>query len=380
MMPLLFMNIPLPIFVTASRGRSVVRAFGFGLLLCGGALSLHAAPGLDARAQCGAAVVPDANIIYFNDSKAVKASGFYRAAQDRAAKVTPEAAAARQAAEAKNEAMKPVLDLMKKDLSLAVGTCALRQFDPAGKPDMKKTPFVVALAFDRALTMEDVTKTINKAGKPPGTVSEHAGYPVISDPNPKPDAPTIAIALAPAGEKATTVFFGSIEGVHAALDRLRSGQVASITDLPARAAASIEPGAQSWLYFAPPAEAMATWSKMAPRPPASGGGANTAVTAARDALTGLNAFGISINTTETMKMRVQAGFATVADAEAVRTFLENMVIPGAKIALANKLEKMPGAVERLRAESSGASATLSTTVDAADLSLVPPEALGFLGY
>lgn len=379
-MPLLFMNIPLPIVVSVLHRCSVLRVFSVGLLVCGGALSLRAAPVLDARAQCGAAVVPDANIIYFNDSKAVKASGFYRAAQERAAQAPPEATAARKAAEAKHEAMKPVLDLMKKDLSLAVGTCALRQFDPAGKPDMKRTPFVVALAFDRALTVEDVTKTINKAGKPPGSVTEHAGYSVISDPNPKPDAPTIAIALAPAGERATTVFFGPIESVHAALDRLRSGQVASLTDLPARAAASIEPGAQSWLYFAPPADAMASWSKMAPRPPTSGGASNTAVTAARDALSGLNSFGISMSTTETMKLRVQGGFATVADAEAVRTFLENMVIPGARIALANKLEKMPGAIERLRAETSGPSTTLSTTVDAADIGLVPPEALGFLGY
>ncbi len=351
------------------------------LVLCAGACflaaslpsQLHAAPLLDARAQCGAAIVPDANVIYFNDSKAVRESGFYRAAQNRAAEVSPEVAARNAAKTAK---MKPLLDLIKKDLNLLVGSAALKQLDITGKPDPKKTPFVIAMAFDRALTVADVQAAITKSNSPAGTVSEHAGYQVVSDPAPK-DGPVLALALAPAGDSATTVFVGPMEALHAALDRLRSGQVVSLTDLPARAAASIEPGAQSWLFIAPPSNAMRAMSAMNK---SGGNKGNTAVTAAWNALSGLSAIGMSISCGEAMKVRLQGNFASAEDAAAVRTFLENVAIPAAKIGAANKLEKVPGAVERLKSDTFGTGVGLNTLLDATDIGLVPPEALSFLGY
>lgn len=333
---------------------------------------------LDARAQCGAAVVPEANVIYFNDSKAVRESGFYRTAQSRAAEVPPEVAAKNAAATAK---VRPLLDLIKKDLNLIVGTAALRQLDITGKPDAKKTPFVVAIAFDRALTAADVQAAISKAGSPAATVSEHAGYQVLADPAPK-DGPVLALALAPAGDNATTVFIGPMGPLQAALDRLRSGQVASLTDLSTRAGATVEPGAQAWLYVAPPTNAMRALSAMNKPGNKAGSGSkgNTAITAAWNALSGLDAIGMSISFGEAMKMRLQGNFASAEDAVAVRTFLENVAIPAAKIGAANKLEKVPGAVERLRSDAFGTGVALNTLLDATDIGLIPPEALSFLGY
>ena len=371
------MNIPLFIANPVPGQRLILRAFlAASLFVVSHATALRAAPVLDAREQCGAAIVPDANVAYFSDRAAVRSSAIYRAARSRAAELKPDDFKPDTAA--KREQMKPFLELMRNHCTLALATGAVRNFDTTGKPDAKKTPFLAAFAFDNALTPADVNDLVTKAGKPALTVGDHAGYPVLTDKS-QQDGPPIGIALASAaGSSATTVLIGPIEFLHPALDRLQSGQVPSVNELPGRATASIDPAALSWLYIAPPA---AVVSKMMSGPkPQAAQGENTAMSAAWNALASLNGIGLSIVYGDTMKLRLQAGFGSTTDADAVRTFLENMAIPAMKIGAANKMPKIPGAVERLRSESSGTNAILSTFLDAADLNQLPPEALAIFSW
>jgi hypothetical protein len=365
------MNLPLFTAGPVQGQRSLSGVWLVALLLvAGGHAPLRAAPVLDARAQCGAAIVPEANVAYFSDRAALRATGIYRAARSRAAELKPEDF--NKATADRREQMRPFLELMRGHCTLAVVTSAVRNFDAAGRPDTKKTPFLAAFAFDRALTPADVNELVTKAGKPALSVGEHAGYPVLTDAAQK-DGPPIGIALASATGGGTTAIIGPLEFLHPALDRLQSGQVPSLNDLPGRGSASVDPAALSWLYFAPPPAAVSKLMS-GPKPPAVQQ-ENTAVAAAWNALATLNGIGLSIVYDDAMKVRLQAGFGSADDATAVRKFLENMAIPAMKIGAAAKLPTVPGVVERLRSETSGTSAALSTFLEAADLNLLPPEAL-----
>ncbi|MBV9658665.1 MAG: hypothetical protein JO295_11200 [Verrucomicrobia bacterium] len=356
----------------------LVAAATAGLALAGGGLptavaapkDFFAGPVLknaDARGQCAAAVLPGANFIYYSDTKALHAAGFYQAAQARAAQAPkPTGSAATNA-----EKMRPLLDLMKKDLSLVIATCDARALDFSSKPDPSKFPFVAAFAVDRPLTAADVNAMMEKSGEKPGTITDYNGYQVLTDPKPG-NGPVLAIGFAPAGAAATTAFVGSLESVKGALDRLKSGQAVSLAEMQTRISEIIAPNAQSWLFFAPPAGSLAGVTAMA-----GPSGEDTPAGAALAATSRMNALGLSITATESLTLRLQGSFANPEDASTVRQFLEDVAISMVKLTAANKLPKMPRAVETLRTEQIPGSsvAGLSTQVEVSDLDYLPPDAL-----
>lgn len=335
-----------------------VLALGFGCGKKAGGVSGGAA---------AVAIMPGADFVMTMDMDAIRGTGFNKSMEDMKAEfeemarqMNPDAGAMQEL----QEKLKEVTGLEDDDISsvaIAVELDAV-DFDAAEPP--KTIDAVAAIGLNKAMTTAQLGEALNELAKEEEVEikeAEYNGVKVFLVPMDDVDAPIDVVAIAMVSDDKVCVM-GPQTAVEAAIDRAQTGTVAEISEGLAKVMGVAADGSQMILGMALTDQMKDMAGKQAESAPQGPQGA------AVRSMKSIEGVCFSMLVADDADIAVTGLFGQAEDAEAMKGFVDSMVISGAKmfIGMAAQGEPLP-LLDSLQAVAEGNTASLVMTLSEQDI-------------